>query len=32
MQVEFQLLEKIDRDPSGKLRKIVSKVPIDARA
>jgi phenylacetate-CoA ligase len=32
MQVEFQLVEKIDRDPSGKLRKIISKIPIDARA
>ncbi len=26
MQVEFQMLDKIERDPSGKLRKIVSNV------
>lgn len=28
MQVDFQLLEKIDRDSSGKLRKIISHVPV----
>jgi phenylacetate-CoA ligase len=28
MEVEFQLLEKINRDRSGKLRKIVSNIPI----
>jgi len=28
-QVEFQTLDKIDKDPSGKLRKVISHVPID---
>jgi len=28
MQVEFQILEKIPRDPSGKLRKIISKCKV----
>jgi phenylacetate-CoA ligase len=31
MQVEFQTLEKIEKDPSGKLRKIISHVPINGR-
>lgn len=29
MHVEFQILDKIERDPSGKLRKIISKVPVE---
>jgi phenylacetate-coenzyme A ligase PaaK-like adenylate-forming protein len=28
MQVEFQVLDKIERDSTGKLRKIVSNIPI----
>jgi phenylacetate-CoA ligase len=28
-QVEFQTLDKIEKDPSGKLRKIISHVPIN---
>jgi phenylacetate-CoA ligase len=31
MQVEFQTLDKIEKDPSGKLRKIISHVPISGR-
>jgi phenylacetate-CoA ligase len=30
-QVEFQTMEKIQKDPSGKLRKIISHVPINGR-
>lgn len=29
MQVEFEIVDKIERDPSGKLRKIISKVPVE---
>jgi phenylacetate-CoA ligase len=29
MQVEFQIVEKIPRDPSGKLRAIMSRVPVN---
>ena len=32
MEVEFQMLERIDRDQSGKLRKIVSDIPIQENA
>lgn len=32
MQVEFQVLEKINRDQSGKLRKIVTDIPIQEYA
>jgi hypothetical protein len=28
-QVEFQTFDKIEKDPSGKLRKIISHVPIN---
>jgi phenylacetate-CoA ligase len=28
MQVDFRMLEKIDKDPTGKLRKVISHVPI----
>jgi hypothetical protein len=28
MQVDFRMLEKIEKDPTGKLRKIISHVPI----
>jgi len=28
MNLEFQILEKIDRDPSGKLRTVISHVPV----
>jgi len=31
MKVDFQILERIDIDPSGKLRKIVSHVPVSWR-
>lgn len=31
VQVDFKILEKIDKDSSGKLRKIVSRVPVDWR-
>jgi len=29
MQVEFQILEKIERDPTGKLGKIISHIPVN---
>lgn len=29
MQIKFEMLESIERDSSGKLRKIISRVPID---
>lgn len=32
MRIDFQLLEKIKRDPSGKLRKVVSKLPAQKYA
>lgn len=28
MHIEFQILDKIARDPSGKLRKVVSRIPV----
>jgi hypothetical protein len=28
MQVDFEVLDKIERDSTGKLRKIVSNVPV----
>jgi hypothetical protein len=28
-QVEFQTFDKIEKDPSGKLRKIISRVPMN---
>jgi phenylacetate-CoA ligase len=31
MRVDFQFLEKIDKDPTGKLRKIVSRIPVTWR-
>ena len=29
MQVEFQLVERLDRDKGGKIRKVVSRVPVE---
>jgi phenylacetate-coenzyme A ligase PaaK-like adenylate-forming protein len=29
MQVEFQLVERLDRDKGGKIRKAVSRVPVE---